>query len=121
MSTYSDAGDTFVHDVSLGNVPLSDVSSELPCERKIDFDALSRVVRPKTVQNGKRTKKNKEMRCQKLSVVYNLLGGPDPTKWNGRKGTIQYICHVLKLPQRKNFDGSIQNVLKECNLLQTDE
>ena len=93
--------------MSLSNVSLSDVSAELFCEGKIDPEALSRMVGPVTEQNGKRTKKNEKMRCQKVSVVYNLLGRPGPTKWNGKKGTIQYICDVLKLSPRKNFDRSI--------------
>eukprot|EP00957_Ditylum_brightwellii_P112087 8546709-Ditylum_brightwellii.AAC.1 len=94
-STFSDAGDSFVHDVSLSNVSLCDMSAELSCEGKIYLDALSRMVGPVTVQNEKRTKKNEEMRHQKVSMVYNLLGRPGPTKWNGKKGTIQYICDVL--------------------------
>jgi hypothetical protein len=61
------------------------MSAELSCEGKIDFNALSRVVGPVTEQNGKRTKKNEEMRRQKVSVVYNLLGRPGPTKWNSKK------------------------------------
>jgi len=121
ISTISDAGDSFVHDVSLSNVSLSDMSAELSCEGKIDLEVLSRMVGPVTEQNGKRTKKNEEMRRQKVSVLYNLLGRPDPTKWNGKKGTIQYICDALKLSPRKSFNRSIQNVLKKCNLLQKDE
>jgi hypothetical protein len=104
ISTFSDAGDTFVHDVSLSNVSLSDMSTELSCEGKFDSDALSRMVGPVTVKNRKRTKKNEEMRHQKVSVVYNLLGRPGPTKWNSKKGTFQYFCDVLKLSRRGNFD-----------------
>eukprot|EP00957_Ditylum_brightwellii_P085831 6528688-Ditylum_brightwellii.AAC.1 len=65
ISTFSDAGDTFVHDVSLSNVSLSNMYAELSCEGKINFDALSRMVGPVPVQNRKRTNKNEEMRCQK--------------------------------------------------------
>eukprot|EP00957_Ditylum_brightwellii_P171223 13034489-Ditylum_brightwellii.AAC.1 len=79
---FSDAGDSFVHNVSLSNVSLSNISAELSCEGKINLEVLSRMVGPVTVQNGKRTKENEEMRCQKVSMSYNLLGRPGPTKWN---------------------------------------
>eukprot|EP00957_Ditylum_brightwellii_P016837 1269038-Ditylum_brightwellii.AAC.1 len=70
ISTYSDEflfpGDTCVHDMAVSNV-----SAELSCEEEIDFDALSRMVGPVTVQNGKRTKKNEEMKCQKKDEAYD--------------------------------------------------
>eukprot|EP00957_Ditylum_brightwellii_P178802 13620335-Ditylum_brightwellii.AAC.1 len=95
--------------------------AELSCEEQIDLDTISKIVEPITVQNGKHTKKNEEKKCQKVSMVYDPLGRPGPMKWNGKKGTIQDICDVLKLLRRKHVDRSIQNILKKCNLLQKDE
>eukprot|EP00957_Ditylum_brightwellii_P056809 4305741-Ditylum_brightwellii.AAC.1 len=61
---------------------LSDMSAELSCEGNIDLEVLSRMVGSVTEQNGKRTKTNEDLRRQKVSVVYNLLGRPGSTKWN---------------------------------------
>eukprot|EP00957_Ditylum_brightwellii_P070791 5380028-Ditylum_brightwellii.AAC.1 len=50
VSTYSDellfAGDNCVSDVSVINVPASNMSAELFCEEQIDLDTISKMVEP---------------------------------------------------------------------------
>eukprot|EP00957_Ditylum_brightwellii_P158270 12047361-Ditylum_brightwellii.AAC.1 len=121
MSKSSTDESLFVGDACVNsNVSVSDISVESDDEKK-DANAISRMLGPGTAIIGKQTQKNEENRYGKVSMIYDLLGRPGPTKWNGKRGKIQDICDVLKLSPRKNYDKSIQNVLKNCNVLQKDK